>query len=365
MPTNNNYTYGPAPVDAGTPTPAPIGPLDRAPDPVAPGAGLGIIPGSNRAPVIPQAEQPVDLTANANVVAGPNVSATNQQRYITVLENGTVVVTNASSLNFTGGVTVTASGTYGANIAVAGGGGNGSPGGSNSQIQYNNNGSFAGSSGLTWDNANAILSVTGNVFASSSGSFKGEPTTGINGLYAGTEGFTFLGSNVIAQFTASVDSYAQVNFQNTNTGNLSSTDYVITADNGTDSTYYVDLGMAGSNHADPDFFGDSSSANDGYLYVTATDQAGPSTGAGNLILGSTNGAIKLFVGNTAQANVTATVDSAGLNMFKAIRLAVYANVTVRDSSITSPTPGMMIYVTGTGMQVRGATSWNTIAGSGT
>lgn len=46
-------------------------------------------------------------------------------------------------------------------------------------------------------------------------------------------------------------------------------------------------------------------------------------------------------------------------------LVVYANTTVRDSSITSPTPGMMIYVTGTGMQVRGATSWNTIAGSGT
>lgn len=47
------------------------------------------------------------------------------------------------------------------------------------------------------------------------------------------------------------------------------------------------------------------------------------------------------------------------------QLPVYANATVRDSSITSPTPGMMIFVTGTGMQVRGATSWNTIAGSGT
>ena len=48
----------------------------------------------------------------------------------------------------------------------------------------------------------------------------------------------------------------------------------------------------------------------------------------------------------------------------AMQLAVYANTTVRDSVITTPAPGMMIYVTGTGMQVRGATSWNTIAGSG-
>jgi hypothetical protein len=48
-----------------------------------------------------------------------------------------------------------------------------------------------------------------------------------------------------------------------------------------------------------------------------------------------------------------------------IQMAVYANATVRDAAITSPTPGMMIYVTGTGMQVRGATSWNTVTGTGT
>jgi len=46
-----------------------------------------------------------------------------------------------------------------------------------------------------------------------------------------------------------------------------------------------------------------------------------------------------------------------------VQLAVYATTIARDTAIPSPTPGMMIYVTGTGMQVRGATSWNTIAGS--
>ena len=46
-------------------------------------------------------------------------------------------------------------------------------------------------------------------------------------------------------------------------------------------------------------------------------------------------------------------------------LPVYANTTVRNSAIASPQPGMMIYVTGTGMQVRGATAWNTVAGTGT
>ena len=49
----------------------------------------------------------------------------------------------------------------------------------------------------------------------------------------------------------------------------------------------------------------------------------------------------------------------------AIQLAVYADASARDAVITAPQSGMMIYITGVGMQVRGATSWNTIAGSGT
>jgi len=117
------------------------------------------------------------------------------------------------------------------------------------------------------------------------------------------------------QVTGNVENYAQINLQNISDGVLASADYVITADNGSDSTYYLDLGLAGSNHADSDFFGDTSTANDGYLYVTASDQAGPSTGGpGNLILGSTNGVVKMFVGNTAQANVVATVASDGLSL---------------------------------------------------
>ena len=319
MPTNNNYTYAPAAVDTGAAAPAPIGPLDTAPAAVDPGPGLGIVPTTTRTPVIPQVELPVQTQLTPEGITGENVSATTQQRYITILENGTVVVTNASSLNFSGNVTVTASGTTGANIVLSGGGGNANAAGSNSQIQYNNNGSFAGSSGLTWDNGNGILSVTGNVFASSSGSFKGNTSTGVNALYAGTEGFTALGSNVIGQFTSNVNSYAQINFENVNNGNRASTDYVLTADNGTDSTYYVDLGIAGSNHSDPAFFGDSTTANDGYLYVVGNAQTGPAGGVGNLILGSSDGVIKMFVGNTAQANVKATVDSAGLSVTGNVR----------------------------------------------
>ena len=61
-------------------------------------------------------------------------------------------------------------------------------------------------------------------------------------------------------------------------------------------------------------------------------------------------------GNVIGNNISAT---------SSFSLTVYADATARDTAISGPTPGMMIYVTGTGMQVRGATSWNTIAGSGT
>ena len=52
--------------------------------------------------------------------------------------------------------------------ATAGGGGGGSPGGSNTQVQFNNSGSFGGSSNLTFDGTN--LTVGGTVSGTSSAS---------------------------------------------------------------------------------------------------------------------------------------------------------------------------------------------------
>ena len=156
----------------------------------------------------------------------------------------------------------------------------------------------------------------GNVIVSNgAGYFVGDVDTGDNALQAGLYGYTSLGSNVVAQFSGDVNNYAQINFQNINSGNSASTDYILTANNGDDSTYYLDLGLAGSGHTDPAFFGDSATANDGYLYVVGADQTGPGDGAaGNLILGSTNGVIKMFVGNTAQANVVTTLSTTGMEV---------------------------------------------------
>ncbi len=71
-------------------------------------------------------------------------------------------------------------------------------------------------------------------------------------------------SNTIASFTGSTDNYMQINLQNkSGTGNAS-TDYVATADDGTDSTYYVDMGINSSNYSfSIDNWGQ---AHDAYLY---------------------------------------------------------------------------------------------------
>ena len=143
MPTNNNINYGPAPIPGdSTPTPVLGNNIDRAPAAVPPGLATGtvtsaptpVVPVTEQPvvlpavppqkPVLPVVETPVDLNANANVTQGPNITAANQQRYITILANGVVVTNNATTLNFSGnGVTVSNLGTTGANIVITGGGG--------------------------------------------------------------------------------------------------------------------------------------------------------------------------------------------------------------------------------------------------
>jgi hypothetical protein len=89
--------------------------------------------------------------------------------------------------------------------------------------------------------------------------------------------------------------------------------------------------------------------------------------ASNIFMANVNSTTHVAGNLTAGGTVSATGNVTGdnINSTTTFRLAVFANATVRDSSIASPVVGMMIYVTGTGMQVRGATSWNTVAGTGT
>jgi hypothetical protein len=163
--------------------------------------------------------------------------------------------------------------------AQTGGSGNGVPGGANSQVQFNDAGVFGGAPGFTFNKTSNTLFAT-TLFAKT-GSFTGNPGSGIDALYVGTESFVTLGSAVMAQITGNVQNYSQVNFQNSNDSRLASGDYIITADNGNDTTHFLDLGMTSSNWdgRQENSLGTSVGPNNGYLYVQD----------GNLTLGTKTG----------------------------------------------------------------------------
>ena len=64
-----------------------------------------------------------------------------------------------------------------------------------------------------------------------------------------------------------IDNYLQLNIQNTNQGVSASSDVVATADNGDETTNYIDMGINGENY-NVNFIGN---ANDAYLYSTGND----------------------------------------------------------------------------------------------
>ena len=99
-------------------------------------------------------------------------------------------------------------------------------------------------------------------------------------------------ANSLAQFFTSVNSYAQILTQNSSTGGSASTDFVATADNGTDSTNYVDFGINGSGYSDVTFT--IVGADGGYIYSQGGDMAFGASAASK--------AVKFFNGGTLAAN---------------------------------------------------------------
>jgi len=128
------------------------------------------------------------------------------------------------------------------------------------------------------------------------------PDTGTQKLCVSLSGITpyVLPSNPLC-VVGSGNTYVQVNIQNRATGNNASTDLIITANDGTDSTYYLDLGLnnVGYNQA---AYGNVS-GHDGYLYVNG----------GNLTVGTqtVGTVVEIHAGGTTDANQVAEFNSTG------------------------------------------------------
>ncbi|HVU94223.1 MAG TPA: hypothetical protein VHE34_03325 [Puia sp.] len=105
--------------------------------------------------------------------------------------------------------------------------------------------------------------------------------------------------NVIAG-KGSLNNYLQLNIQNKNNGASASSDLVATADNGSETANYVDLGINSSGYSSSGITGGADNA---YLYSAGNDFAiGNSTSGKNLLF---------FTGGTATANERIRIQSAG------------------------------------------------------
>jgi len=160
--------------------------------------------------------------------------------------------------------------------------------------------------------ATTLSTYTGNITAYSA-ELSGNSSTGFNGLYVGLQSGYAVIPSLMVQHTANYNTYSQINTQNINAGNQSTTDYVATADNGTNTTNYIDMGIAGSGYdgTQPNnSLGTSLFPNDGYVYAQ-----GSTAGAvgGNLVLGTTvpGTGIKFLAGGVNSSNVAVSINNPG------------------------------------------------------
>ena len=116
--------------------------------------------------VLTRVGQTLTLCANGgNVAIGNSISSYNGS----APTNGQLLIGDTASGLFdaatlTAGTNITITNAAGAiTIAAAGGGGGGSPGGANTQVQFNNSGSFGGSANFTFDGTN--IGVSNNITA--------------------------------------------------------------------------------------------------------------------------------------------------------------------------------------------------------
>lgn len=163
--------------------------------------------------------------------------------------------------------------------------------------------------------------------------------SGLDFIAVGDGANTFAGTltNPIAVFQADTDDFAQIAFRNTGTDGNSSTDFLAYADNGTDASGWIDMGITSAAFDDPEFT--ITGGHDGYIFMEAP--AGTS-GAGNLVIATgSNGAENKIVfgaGGLSDNSVQMTITP-----FQNVHIEI-------DTESTSPSTGALTVVGGVGVQ---------------
>ena len=150
--------------------------------------------------------------------------------------------------------------------------------------------------------------VTGQVLVSQgtgaptfSAFFSVAPATGVvTQTIQGSSAITL--SSTLFESTGLINNYLSHDTRNASGGNAASSDFVATADTGTDTTNYINFGINGSGFSQGSWT--ISGALDGYLYTQSS----------NLTLGTATAGknVYIHVGGTLSANIVGTFSATGL-----------------------------------------------------
>jgi len=166
-------------------------------------------------------------------------------------------------------------------------------------------------------------------------------------LHVGFGNATIDFPNASLQADCNIDSYNQIVIHNHFQGANASSDFVAVANNGDDSSYYIDMGINSNVYNNADYA--VTGPNDGYLYVNG----------GNLIIGTqtANKTIRFFTGGTNTAtNVRGTLSDSGLSMVGNVSANNFAGNTVSVTTVSATT------VTGTTVSATGVVTAPSITG---
>jgi collagen type VII alpha len=174
------------------------------------------------------------------------------------------------------------------------------------------------------------VGIDGNIYVA------GNTNTGINAIVAGLTN-TLL-PNTAAAFTSNVNNYSQITFQNKSSGSDATADFILTADNGSDTANYADFGIINSgydNLTPTNSLGNIVFAGDSYLYAQGNG-ANIIQSGGNLAIGTTTAkkSVKIFAGGVTSNNIIANISNTGI--------AVTGNITTTGNITAANFSGNII-----------------------
>ena len=142
-------------------------------------------------------------------------------------------------------------------------GGGGTPGGANTQVQFNNAGVFGGDSHFTWNNTSKILEM-GTAFATFS--------------HVGSQG------GIISTMDGGNAFFVPISGQNINSGDAASTDFILGNDSASDTSFFMDLGINSGGNTDSSYT--LMGPNAAYLYNVSGSLVLATASAESIIFGT-------------------------------------------------------------------------------